>query len=220
MTSFVERSTMSSFVEGRSLESGLEAARATQAVYRQVGSSLSVVPTYVAMLRGINVGGRNRIKMPVLEALFAGLGHTDIVTYIQSGNVVFTGRSKSAAAVIRGIEERITSELGLDVKVLLRSRDELAGVAAGNPFLRAGADAARLHVTFLAGIPDAALVRTLEAFAAGPDEIRVRGRDAYLHCPDGYGNTKLNNAFVEKRLQATATTRNWNSVTKLLELSK
>ncbi len=177
------------------------------------------MPTYVAMLRGINVGGRNRIKMPVLEALFVDLGHTDVVTYIQSGNVVFKGKSKRAAAVVRGIEEGITSELGLDVKVLLRSRDELAGVVAANPFLRSGVDAARLHVTFLNGTPEPALVQDLEAFDAGPDEIRVRGRDAYLRCPEGYGNTKLNNGFVEKRLHATATTRNWNSVTKLLELA-
>ena len=143
------------------------------------------MPTYVAMLRGINVGGRNRIKMPVLEALFVGLGHTDVVTYIQSGNVVFKGRSKSAAAVVRGIEEGITSELGLDVKVLLRSRDELAAVVAANPFLRSGADAARLHVTFLNDTPDPALVRELEVFDAGPDEIRVRGSRRLPALPRG-----------------------------------
>jgi uncharacterized protein (DUF1697 family) len=175
--------------------------------------------TFVAMLRGVNVGARNKIKMADLEALFVGLGHTAVVTYIQSGNVVFKTRSKSAAAVSRGIEERITRDLGLDVRVLVRTHDELAKVARVNPFLKSGADVARLHVTFLAAEPDPALVRAVAAFNAGVDEFRVVGREVYLHCPNGYGNTKINNGFFEKRLQAIATTRNWNTVTKLVELA-
>jgi uncharacterized protein (DUF1697 family) len=93
------------------------------------------MPTYVAILRSVNVGSHNRIKMPVLEVLFAGLGYSDVVTYIQSGNVVFAGRSKNAASVARNIEEGITRELGLDVAVLLRTKEELAELARANPFL-------------------------------------------------------------------------------------
>ena len=177
--------------------------------------------TYVAMLRGINVGGHNRIKMPVLEALFVGLGHTDVVTYIQSGNVVFKSRSKSAAAVVRGIEEAHHA----------RARPRRRGPAPDRatswrpswrpiPFLRSGADPARLHVTFLDDDPRRrARAASWRCSTPAPTRSASRGRDVYLHCPEGYGNTKLNNGFVEKRLQAIATTRNWNSVTKLLELS-
>jgi uncharacterized protein (DUF1697 family) len=174
---------------------------------------------FVAMLRGVNVGARNKIKMADLQELFVGLGHTAVVTYIQSGNVVFKSRSKSSTAVAHAVEERITRDLGLDVRVLVRTHDEMAKVARSNPFLKSCAEVARLHVTFLAGKPDAELVRAVSAFDAGVDELRVVGREVYLHCPNGYGNTKINNGFFEKRLQAIATTRNWNTVTKLIDLA-
>ena len=174
---------------------------------------------FVAMLRGVNVGARNKIKMADLEALFVGLGHTAVVTYIQSGNVVFKSPSKSSAAVAGGIEERISRDLGLDVRVLVRTQEEMAKVVRSNPFLKSGAEVARLHVTFLAAKPGADLVRAVSAFDAGVDEFGVAGREVYLHCPNGYGNTKINNGFFEKRLHAVATTRNWNSVTKLLDLA-
>ena len=175
--------------------------------------------SFVAMLRGVNVGARNKIKMSDLEALFVGLGHTAVVTYIQSGNVVFKSRSKSSTTVARGIEERIVHDLGLDVHVLVRTHDDLAALARANPFLKSGADGARLHVTFLADRPGAELVRAVSSFDAGVDEFCVIGREVYLHCPNGYGKTKINNGFFEKRLAAIATTRNWNTVTKLLELA-
>ncbi len=177
------------------------------------------MPTYVAMLRGVNVGAHNRIKMPALVALFADLGHTGVVSYIQSGNVVFKHRSKSTSALERGIEQGIARDLGLEVAVLVRTREELAEVVRNNPFLRAGADVSKLHVTFLKEKPDPARVREIEAFDGGPDELRVGGRDVYVHCPGGYGNTKLSGTFVERRLKAITTTRNWNSVTKLLALA-
>jgi uncharacterized protein (DUF1697 family) len=175
--------------------------------------------TYVAMLRGVNVGAKNRITMPALAQVFEDLGHADVVTYIQSGNVVFRSPVKTERTVARKIEQRIEADLGCDVAVLLRSKEELARVVKANPFLRKKADPKYLHVTFLAEEPDAALVRGAKEYDAGKDEFVVRGRDVYLHCPGGYGTTKINNGFFEKRLQAIATTRNWNSVTKLLELA-
>jgi uncharacterized protein (DUF1697 family) len=175
--------------------------------------------TYVAMLRGINVGARNKIRMTDLDALFVGLGHTGVVTYIQSGNVVFESRSRNASALADGIEARITRDLGLDVRVLVRTRAEVETVLRTNPFLETGADPARLHVTFLADAPDPTRVSAVEDYDAGVDEFRVLGREVFLHCPDGYGNTKINNGFFEKRLKAIATTRNWNTVTKLVELA-
>jgi uncharacterized protein (DUF1697 family) len=175
--------------------------------------------TYVAMLRGVNVGAKNRIKMPALAKLFEELGHADVVTYIQSGNVVFKSRSTSANTLARNIEKGIAADLGCEVAVLLRSKAELARLVKANPFLRTKADPKYLHVTFLAEEPDAASLRAVKAYDAGSDEFVVRGRDVCLHCPNGYGTTKINNGFFEKRLQAIATTRNWNSVTKLLELA-
>ena len=175
--------------------------------------------TFVAMLRGVNVGAHNRIKMPALQQLFVDLGHSDVVTFIQSGNVVFKSRSKREITLARNVEKRIASDLGCDVSVLLRTKEELAAVVKANPFAKQKADPKHLHVTFLAEEPDAALVRAVKEFDAGNDEFVVRGRDVYLHCPSGYGNTKINNGFFEKRLETLATTRNWNSVTKLLELA-
>ena len=172
---------------------------------------------YVAMLRGINVGGRNKIKMADLLALFAGLGHADVVTYIQSGNVVFTSADKRAAALTSAIEQRITRELGMDVATVLRTKTELGKVIAANPFGKV--DLAKVHVTFLAQKPQAALVRALDDHSSPPDEFRIVGREVYVHCPTGYGNTKLNNAFWERRLKTAATARNWNTVTKLYELA-
>ena len=172
---------------------------------------------YVAMLRGINVGGKNKIKMSDLQALFVGLGHADVTTYIQSGNVVFTSGAKSAAAVTAAIEQRIVREFGAEVSIVLRTKAELAKVIAGNPF--ADGDLAKVHVTFLAKKPEAPLVRALAEHRSPPDEFRIVGREVYLRCPNGYGKTKLNNTFWERKLKVGATTRNWNTVTKLFELA-
>ncbi len=171
--------------------------------------------TYVAMLRGINVSGHNPIKMPALQAMFEALGHSAVTTYIQSGNVVFTSADDDPAAVADAIEARITADFGMDVPVILRTGDEMAAVVAGNPYTPPGADLARVYVTFLADPPDPGAVEVLEVIGAGDDEFAVRGREIYLHCPGGFGRTKLNNALWERRLRMPATTRNWNTVTTL-----
>lgn len=172
---------------------------------------------YVAMLRGINVSGKNTIKMSDLQALFVGLGHTDVITYIQSGNVVFRSSAKTAAALESAIERRIERELGFKVPVVIRTKPELAKVIAANPF--GGLDISKVHVTFLAQKPDAALVRVLADHQSPPDEFRIVAREVYLYCPEGSGNSKLNNAFWERKLKVRATARNWNTVTKLLDLA-
>jgi uncharacterized protein (DUF1697 family) len=157
--------------------------------------------------------------MADLEALFAALGHADVATYLQSGNVVFTSTVGSPSALARGIEERIATDLDLDVTVLLRISDELAGVVEANPFVGGGADPAELHVTFLADEPDPSAVGAADGGGFGPDEFRILGREVYLRCPNGYGRSKLSNAFWEKRLGVAATTRNWKTVTTLHELA-
>ena len=175
------------------------------------------MPSYVALLRGVNVGGRNQVKMTALRDLFVDLGHTDAATFIQSGNVVFKSPDRSTSGLASAIEARIARDLGLAVRVLLRTKAELGKVIAGNPFPKA--DLTKVHVTFLAGKPEAALVRAVADHESPPDEFRVIGREVYVHCPAGYGKTKLNNAFWDRRLKTVSTARNWNSVTKLFELA-
>jgi uncharacterized protein (DUF1697 family) len=173
--------------------------------------------TYVALLRGINLGSRNKVSMTELRALFDALGGEDVVTYVQSGNVVFKSPG-SADELTDAIEARIRRELGLQVRVLLRTKAQLGKLVAANPFAKKLREAAMLHVTFLAEAPNRARVRELEAKDFAPDEFRVVGRDVYLHCPHGYGRSKLSNAYFEKQLGVAGTTRNWRTVTKLAEL--
>lgn len=172
--------------------------------------------TYVALLRGINLGARNKISMAGLRELFAGLGAEDVTTYVQSGNVVFKA-AIPARELAGAIETEIKRDLSLDVAVLLRTRTELAAIVERNPF--GGSEAKELHVTFLADRPQAARAAQLDPQRSHPDEFRVVGREVYLRCPNGYGRSKLTNAYFEKQLALVATTRNWNTVTKLAELA-
>jgi uncharacterized protein (DUF1697 family) len=171
------------------------------------------------MLRGINIGSRRRVSMSDLRAAFEALGADEVQTYVQSGNVVF--RSADAAGKLVGrVERKIHAEFGADVAVIVRTQAEMARVLKANPFLQEGSDTTALHVTFLAEKPDPAKVRGLTAPTAAADEFAVIGREVYLHCPDGYGRTKLNNAFFEKKLGVAATTRNWKTVTALADLAR
>jgi len=172
---------------------------------------------YVALLRGINLGGHNRVSMPDLRALFASLGAEDVETYVQSGNVIFKS-ADGPGKLTETIEKRIRRDLGLSVTVLLRTRAQLAKVLAGNPYANGGKASTKLHVTFLAAKPEIARVRELDPERAEPDEFQVVGQEIYLHCPNGYGRSKLTNAYFEKQLGVAATTRNWKTVTKLAEL--
>ncbi len=174
--------------------------------------------TFAAMLRSINVGGRNRVAMEDLRALVASIGYGHVATYLQSGNAIFTGRGGSRKAA-KAIEERITADLGLSVPVLARNSSELAGVLASTPYGRLDVDPRTLHVTFLDAAPDPTDVQDLveRADGFGTDRFEVIGTEIYLHCPGGYGETKLNNGYLERRLGVRATTRNWRTVTALAE---
>ena len=176
--------------------------------------------TFVAMLRSINVGGRNRVAMADLRGMASSLGFRDVATYVQSGNLVFAG-SGSPAAVAQAIEDRIAADLGLTVPVIVRSRSQLRGVLRDNPFADLDVDPKTIHVTFLADRADPQRVALLEEPTGqfGNDRLKVVGTDVYLHCPGGYGRTKLNNSYFERRLGVTATTRNWRTVTTLGEMA-
>ncbi len=174
--------------------------------------------TYVALLRGINLGAHNKVSMPDLRKLFANLGGEDVSTYLQSGNVIFRSTDASES-LVDDIEERIRRDLGLNVTVLVRAQSHLSRIVATNPFVDGGREPNKLHVTFLASKPDRSRVRTLDPKRSEPDEFRVVGREVYLHCPNGYGRSKLSNAYFEKRLGVAATTRNWRTVTALARLA-
>jgi uncharacterized protein (DUF1697 family) len=178
------------------------------------------VGVVVAMLRSINVGGRNRVAMPDLRALVTGLGFGDVATYVQSGNVVFTGAGTPGAAA-RAVEERIAADLGLEIPVIARTADQLLDLVDSNPLADADEDPTRLHVTFLSAPPDQRKVAALAALEGrfGADRFEVVGQDVVLHCPGGYGETKLNNAYFERRLGVTATTRNWRTVCTLADMA-
>jgi len=175
------------------------------------------VTTYAALLRGINVGGV-KVDMADLHAIFAGLGYVGISTYLRSGNVLF-GTEAPRTALAADIEARIDREIGVRTTVLLRTCEELVALAAGNPFLDREPDPTKLHVTFLAEEPGRGRAAGLAALAADGEEVAVVGREVYLHCPHGYGRTKLNNSAIERRLAVKATTRNWRTVTALRGLA-
>jgi uncharacterized protein (DUF1697 family) len=172
------------------------------------------------MLRAVNVGGR-KVAMTDLRALFERLGHDDVVTYAQSGNVVSRAATRSAAAVERAVHAAIAANLGLDVDVIVRTPAQLRMVLDANPFLsgRGRTDPKTLHVTFLATKPPARLARELDEQAFAPDEFHIVGREVYVSCPTGYGRTKINNSWFERKLKVVATTRNWTTVTNLVDLA-
>jgi len=173
--------------------------------------------TYLALLRGINLGSRNKIAMPALREVFTALGHGDVRTHLQTGNVIFTATG-DAASLAAELEKCVADDLGATTTVLLRTASEVAKVAGNNPLAGGAADPSKLHVTFLAGRPDRGRVPRLDELAAEPEEFAVKGREVYLYCPNGYGRTKLSNANLEKRLGVAATTRTWKVVTTLHEL--
>lgn len=175
--------------------------------------------TYIALLRGINVGKNKRIAMADLRELLGDLGYGDVKTLLQSGNAVFTARGDAAAIEAR-IREAIVERFGFDVAVIVRSASELAKVVAGNPIKMGERDGSKLHVAFLSAKPAAAKLRDVDPAELVPEEFAVAGREIYLWCKNGVLESKLFPLFSDKRLGVTSTARNWNTVTKLLALTQ
>ncbi len=173
--------------------------------------------TYVALLRGINVGGHKSVGMEDLRAMLRDLGHAEVETYLRSGNAIFASPRQDATALEGEIEAQVENQLGLDVKVLLRTPSELAGVVAANPFPAATAEPSKLHVAFVSAMPGAARLAGMDPAQFEPDELRPGDGVIYLWYPNGAGRSKLTNDLIERRFGVTSTSRNWNTVTKLLE---
>lgn len=172
---------------------------------------------YAVLLRGINVGGKNKLPMKELAALFAAGGCRNVETYIQSGNVVFEAPPSIAKQVPQAIAKAIEQGFGFSVPLIMRSGTELAQVVAGNPFLRQGVAEKELHVYFLADPPAEA---ELDAQRSAPDEFILSGQQIYLRLPNGMGRSKLTNAYFDSKLKTVCTARNWATVLQLAAMTK
>lgn len=175
------------------------------------------MPTYIALLRGINVGKAKRVAMIDLREIFNDLGHTDVVTYINSGNVVFTAPPRNVGKLGAAVEKKIRERLGIDVKVVVLTREELARVIHKNPLHEAAEEPSRYYVVFLSGKPEAGAVAEIDPEKHPHDVFRWGEREVYIWYRGG--ESKLGNDAWEKRLGLVATSRNWNTVNKLLELA-
>lgn len=179
------------------------------------------MPICIAMLRGINVSGQKIIKMERLRASFEALGFREVKTYVQSGNVVFKTAKVSADSVAEKIAKKILEDFGFSVSVLIRTSVELGEVLKQNPYAnQAEGNENKLYVTFLSESAPKGAEALLKPLAAKTERFSVCGREIYLHCPDGYGNTKFSNNAIEKKLSPEATTRNWRTVNTLFEMAQ
>jgi uncharacterized protein (DUF1697 family) len=177
--------------------------------------------SHVALLRGINVGGRNKVPMAELREVVTSLGHTGVTTYIQSGNVLFTTDQRDNGKLASDLEAAITGTFGIKSSVVVLSREDLAGILDRNPYPEEP-NPKLVHVVFLSAEPPSALldrVKAAQSAAAAKssrDTVTVIGPVLFLHTPDGFGNSDL--ASVVLRVLGTATARNWATATKLLSL--
>jgi uncharacterized protein (DUF1697 family) len=174
--------------------------------------------TYIALFRGINVGGKNSLPMQELVALLAELGARDIRTYIQSGNAVFQNAEKDCSQLARQLAAAIKKRHGFAPHVLILGRDAIDRAIAENPFPEAAADPGSLHLVFLADLPRSPDLKKLDSLRAESERFHLRERVFYLHAPEGVGRSKLA-ANVEKLLGVPATERNWRTVCKIRELA-
>ena len=176
---------------------------------------------YVALLRGINVGGHKQVAMADLRDLLTHLGFADARSLLQSGNLVFRSDARTGSGLERLLETETENRLGLRTDWFVRTAQEWQAVVAHNPFRReAERDPARLLVIFLKEAPDVKSVEGLQAAITGPEIVRAAGKHAYLVYPNGVGRSRLTNALIERKLGTSATGRNWNTVLKLGALAK
>lgn len=179
------------------------------------------MPAIICMLRGVNVGGRNMIKMDALKALCISLKLKDPQTYVQSGNAIFNSGEKDLAKLAKRLQDAIEKSHGFRPGVMLRTAAELQQVIARNPFAkRSGIEPGKLIVNFLADDPGKQAREKALAIKIGPEEMHLIGREAYIYFPNGQGRSKFPWAGIERTLGTSATGRNWNSVTKMLEIAE
>jgi uncharacterized protein (DUF1697 family) len=175
----------------------------------------------ISMLRGVNVGGHNKVKMDALRALYESMKLREAQTYVQSGNVIFRTDERDIARLAKRIEDGIERKLGFRPDVILRTATEMREVIARNPFAkRRGIEPSKLLVSFLASDPGAEAREKVRQMKCDPEELRIEGREMYIYFPNGVGRSKLSLVRLEKTLKTPGTARNWNSVTKMLEMAE
>ncbi|NOY85763.1 MAG: DUF1697 domain-containing protein [Deltaproteobacteria bacterium] len=175
---------------------------------------------YISILRGINVSGQKKIKMIELKLLYESLGFQNVVTYIQSGNVIFDASDKNKSNIKTLIEEAIEKKYKFHVSVEIRTKREIGNIIKNSPFgpVDLVEDGTKVLVTFLCTKPDKVKISNVLNYVVLPEKLVVKGKEVYLYCPNGYGKSKLSNTFLENKLGVKATTRNWKSVHKIYEL--
>jgi uncharacterized protein (DUF1697 family) len=179
------------------------------------------MPVLISMLRGVNVGGHNKISMQALRALYESLRFEDPRTHVQSGNVIFRTKEKNSIALAKKIQNAIEGEFGCRPEVILRTSDELRKAIAATPFAdRPHLEPGKILVTFLVAEPGPEAHATLLTLKKHPEELHLKGRELYIYFPNGAGRSKLPWSSVEKLFKTTGTARNWNSVTRMLAIAE
>jgi uncharacterized protein (DUF1697 family) len=179
------------------------------------------VPVVIAMLRGVNVGGHNKIKMEALRRLCTKLKLRDACTYVQSGNVIFRTEERDLALLTKRLQNAIERDFAFRPDVVLRTAAELRDVVARNPFAKGrDIEPSKLLVTFLASDPGPEARDKAAKIKTEPEELRINRREVYIYFPNGMARPKMSWPTIEKALQTSGTGRNWNSVTKMLEIAE
>lgn len=175
---------------------------------------------FILLLRGINVSGKNLLRMNLLKEICEGVGFEQATTYIQSGNVVFCSAETSISQMELRVKDAIREMAGLDVPVMVIETHTLEAILQDNPFKKELAGQSdKLHVTLLSEVPHPDRLAAIDSGKYLPDRFISTGRSIYLYCPNGYGQTKLTNTFFESKLRVTATTRNLKTLNHLLSIA-
>jgi len=179
------------------------------------------MPVLISLLRGINVGGHAVVKMDALRNLYRSLKLEDPQTYLQSGNVIFKSAERDLQRVADQIQKAIVKKFACCPEVILRATEEMRAIVSRNPFRdRSDIEPNKLLVSFLAGRPAKDASENLRLLASGPEELHLLNREVYIYFPNGVGRSKLPWSRLDKVLKTPGTARNWNSVTKLLEIAE
>jgi len=179
------------------------------------------MPVIISMLRAVNLGAHNRIAMEALRDVYASLKLVDVRTYVQSGNVLFKTEEREIDTLVAKIQDAVERRFKFRPDVIVRTAAELRGVVARNPFARRrGIEPSRLLVTFLGNDPGDAAREQIRKLKTDPEEVRIDGRELYTYFPNGMARPKLSWTVIERILKTSGTGRNWNSVTKMLEIAE
>ncbi len=174
---------------------------------------------HLALLRGINVSGHNMIKMDILKTILENVGFKNVETFVQSGNVFLEAEDENAQSIGFTIKQEIAKQLGLDVSIIVISKADLEKCLTNNPFFKEKeVDTKKLYVAFISKELNNSALNELKTSQFKPDEAYIDGNRIYMKLETGAGNTKLTQKYIEKKLNLTATSRNWNTVNKLIEL--